>query len=384
MMAQAGDTTQAHNPNAANVYEEIVDGKSRWVYRASSLGGCANVLLMARLGYAVTTPPPFWLQKAFDAGNENEPIILGKLNEDYGFNVYGTQDLMEIDVGKNAMIRGHIDGMNAGEIKVDAADFGDGAGLHKFGRGGMIIDPGGIIILDAKALSNDNWLKWCGKFWDAGGFFGHYLWQQSVYVNAGDWAGVVMACYNKATEAMHVSYFAKEALGVQKKDLIKRVMAIETMASKGEGELFKQACPNDEGWCPYSGHHPDAAEQADAALAKAVAKQEAARSVDPIDVESLAIQYNLYAKAEADAKADKQKVGLKIIALYDNKEAKTQLDNWTVSTYYSGSSTTQWDDIAKATGCANADAAKKKFTVSTKSATLSPKVTPKTDKQGAD
>lgn len=80
-----------------------------WVYRASSLGRCDRELVVLRRG-AEGEPVPDWLMRRFNEGHEFEDELLRRFSEDNGTEVVDCQRVVEIPVGKSAMVRGSIDG----------------------------------------------------------------------------------------------------------------------------------------------------------------------------------------------------------------------------------------------------------------------------------
>jgi len=80
------------------------------IYRVSALGTCLRALWAHRQGLEPSGTPE-WLQEKFDQGNVAEPIIIEMIEKQYGGVVTHKQDLVEIPVGKTAIIRGHPDGI---------------------------------------------------------------------------------------------------------------------------------------------------------------------------------------------------------------------------------------------------------------------------------
>lgn len=92
--------------NRSAVYEE--DGIT--VYRVSSLGTCIRALWAYKQGLEPANTPE-WLQEKFEQGNVAEPIIIDMIEKQYGGVVSHKQDLVEIAIGRTAIIRGHPDGI---------------------------------------------------------------------------------------------------------------------------------------------------------------------------------------------------------------------------------------------------------------------------------
>lgn len=92
------------------------EGIEKWVYRASSLGNCLGALVRCRVGLT-PAPPPGWLQKKFDEGNIHEAGIIEQVRNQ-GWKVEGDgegeQYEWEIEVGQEAVVRLHPDGIATG------------------------------------------------------------------------------------------------------------------------------------------------------------------------------------------------------------------------------------------------------------------------------
>src|SRR6185312_16356580 len=94
--------------DGAIVYEQH---KSTY-YRASSLGICPTAFIFARQGHEEIIPKP--MQEAYDAGHDNEPIILDRLRRK-GFDIVGNQTAVFLPIADNpdnthVRVVGHFDG----------------------------------------------------------------------------------------------------------------------------------------------------------------------------------------------------------------------------------------------------------------------------------
>lgn len=193
--------------NRPNIYPEA----DRIILRASSIGGCTRSLIALMLGHD-PAPPPEFMQKAYDEGNANEPVILNLLRtreldqedrhgvkatveyrmlteyevESQGFGAVvgggedGTGGQLEVEVygitdadGKQWVVRGHTDGIaQAFKLKLG----GEANGLNLRDR----------VVVEAKAFSEGTYRKWrdaaekggLAAVWEA---FPYYGWQASVY-----------------------------------------------------------------------------------------------------------------------------------------------------------------------------------------------------------
>ena len=316
---------EAHNPNAAAVYMEGEGDDAVAVYRASSLMSCQNLLLMARLGYEGAAPPEE-MQKRFDAGHYHEPLILGKL-EEMGTTVYNRQGYVDLPVGKKALIRGHIDGMAAGAIYVNAIN---GRRLAE----GTIIDVDGLVIVDAKALSQGGFEKWKANQWRD---FPYYEWQQYIYALGFGAVGILMAVKNKNSDDHVFDYWEMEAMSISRADVMKRVLDIEKLAERGESALFESKCNPVSYPCPYFMFHPD-----DEKIT--IKDKDVEGGFDVL--EALAVK-----RADADARIkqaqqERDDVDDEIRRLYGDQEASARLPWGTITVYRSTYSGFDWDALA--------------------------------------
>lgn len=83
------------------------------IYRASGAGSCITALVAAMLGYKEdrSTFTHDILMNAAKEGNLHEGAIVEELKRDYGWRVYGGQDVVEVKVIPRVFVRGHIDGL---------------------------------------------------------------------------------------------------------------------------------------------------------------------------------------------------------------------------------------------------------------------------------
>lgn len=79
-----------------------------WVVRASAIGRSARCLSAAMQGYE-PLPAPEYLLKAAEAGHRYEEIVKSRLVDELGYEIVGEQDTLEVKVGPNAIVRGHLD-----------------------------------------------------------------------------------------------------------------------------------------------------------------------------------------------------------------------------------------------------------------------------------
>lgn len=356
--------------NKPSVYmEDDGEGGMRAVYRASAIYSCQNALLAQRMGVGGHEPPP-WLQQRFDAGHDHEPLILRRLQRDFMMSPYGQQDTVTWKIGP-ALVRGHVDAFNLGDFRVTHIN-GVVVGTDQLGTylsEEIGWSDGALVVVDAKALSDGSYKSWVSRAWTA---FPHYAWQQFVYVEGSEAAGIVMAVKNKNTDDMRVEYWDRDHLGVTKADIVKKVMSIERM-SKDPAALFRDPCSPKMFPCPVFDLHPPSDEVK-------VTDGEIEGGFDAIA--ELAVQREAADRTEKAAAAEKERLDVLIRALFGNAAAKATLPassdlapKWKVSTYNSTYTGTNWEAIAKDLGC-TVEGAKATYTTSMKSSKLTVKVTP--------
>lgn len=340
-----------------SVYEE--DG--RWVYRASSLLNCNNALLAARLGLTGAQPPDD-MQARYDEGHRQEPVILGQLESDYGFKVYGHQQEVEIKVG-SALIRGHVDALaELTGVRVTSFD-----GREDFrGELGASLFDGKLAVVDAKALAPAGFDLWAQHKFEK---YLYYLWQQAVYLYGLDWDAIVMAVKNKVTGELRADLFSRRWYEerLPKSTLLGRVLWVEREARKGPAALFENQCSPKQFPCPFYKLHPDSAK---APVAKVDDETDIAK------IEESAKEHDRLKAVIKQAETDLAAVDKTVTGLFGNKVATVRSEWATISTYYSGGSATDWDAIANLADMP-VDVVKERFTKKTKSTKLSIRVTKK-------
>lgn len=335
----------------------IENGKA--VYRASGVYDCLNALLMHRLGYE-GAPPPAWMQERYDAGHMHEPHIKERLlGLDYS--LHADQATVEIPVGSDALIRGHIDWMNTSNrfqvSSIDGVSLPNGAGWY------MTNKPDFACIVDAKALSQGSFEKWIRGSWSA---MPYYLWQQAIYMYGFDTDGVVMAVLNKNTNKLITDFYTREYIEnkLPLGDIIAKVLKVENLvATKGETAIFEEdctamyPCPFYQFGCGGGQSKLEEIEFDEEAMAKVVS------------------QYREVQDQEKQLKKVKTELGNQIVGLMKNKEGTGRSGENVVSSYYHSSTNADWDGIGQALGVSSEDA-KAKFNKPSKSNKLSARVTP--------
>lgn len=364
MSAKTEDATMTVDEavNKPMVYWDDHEGvEGKYIYRASALMSCQNALLLARLGVDGHAPPKK-MQERYDEGHEQEALILRKLDKDFGFKCYGHQQTMELAAGRTALIRGHIDAMSLMDMarvtSVNGTECVVGTLVKDF------IGEGKIAIIDGKALAPSTFDIWVSKGFEG---FLYYLWQQAVYLYAGDWDAIVMAVKQKVTGEVRVDLFTRKWFEerLPKATLLQRVLWVESK-SKDPEFLFKLPCSPAMYPCPYYDQHPGATEV------------RAESDVDRVELRRVVDMRQTLKATMESAKAEIELIDGDLRSMFANKptEKPVKLDDWTVSTYYSGSAVTHWSEIAKALNM-SVDEVKKQFTGTQKSTKLSVKVAAK-------
>jgi hypothetical protein len=366
--------------NKPSVYWD--EGLGRFVYRASALYSCPNILMAFRLGMEGASPPE-WMQERYDEGHAQEALILDKLVKKHGFVLYATGDeqmTVEKNIGTTAMVRGHTDALSAGG-EVEITSFNGVPGKQTINIG--------LTVIDAKALAPEGYKKWVAHNWRD---YPYYLWQQSFYVHGLDADGLVMAVKNKVTGAVDVAYWERAALAVTMVDIVKSVMVIEKRArDMGNDALMAVDCDPLTYPCPFHFLHDGSEKKRELTVAvddvgveeTPVVEVEGEVPTAPTGptiaelkiIEALAREVTKFDKAEKAAKDSKEGAKERLAEALGRTEATVALRDFTVTTYYSGGSKTDWEGIAQAIG-GEPDAIKTQFTSTTKSANLSVKVTP--------
>lgn len=127
----------------------------RFIYRASSLGGCLKAMAALQLGYTPVETPEFFAG-IFKEGRLHEDSIINDLIES-GYQVYDRELQVVFPVTKEIAVVGHIDGKL---IEL--------AGKHR--------------LLEMKTMSADAYKEFANKGWDTPGLIQKYKWQVSTYM----------------------------------------------------------------------------------------------------------------------------------------------------------------------------------------------------------
>lgn len=261
----------------ANVYPE----GARVVYRASAVGGCIRALVAARLGYS---PLPFddAAELRMAEGVLHEPAIIEHL-ERIGWPVTDEQREVEVPIGDQLIIRGHIDGIG-----------------HRSATERRVVE--------AKAMGDDPFKEWVSRGFEANP---RYAAQLSVYMSALDMPGL-MAVKNRNTGEVHVTMV--DELPVPMFHLKARVARVEAIAKSGE---FPE-CDTKATWgCPYRYLHDEVALPGLAA-------------VDDAEVDALAAAYDR-ARATVQQAETMKRLARDRLADVVRDRGKIRTKTWSVS-----------------------------------------------------
>lgn len=207
------------------------------IYRASGSGSCLNALVAAMLGYKEDRSKFTHdiLMNAAKEGNLHEGAIIDELKKDYGWRVYGGQDVVEDKIIPRVFIRGHIDGLCIPK--------------------GMRNER----LLEVKTMSKDRFKKW-KAIGDTvrerllSDEFLKYGWQISSYMHAYDNIPAMYVVKNRDSGELMIEEIKLPP--VPFKEIRKKIIEAEMWRKKGElpgcygssGEKF---------FCPFPYLHDD-------------------------------------------------------------------------------------------------------------------------------
>ena len=151
------------------VYREA----DKWIFRASAVGSSIRELAAAMLGYE-PLPAPDYLMAAAAAGNAYELVVKAMLR-DQGHRISGEQSQIEIPVGDDAVIRGHLDSWHI--VDEDNTD----------------------RILEIKSMSESVFARWVRSGFDS---FPEYAAQVTCYMEGAGGRPAVYATINRDTNQL--------------------------------------------------------------------------------------------------------------------------------------------------------------------------------------
>lgn len=199
--------------NRPMVYRE----NNRWVFRASSVGRSIRCLVAAMKSYE-PLPAPDYLIKAAEAGDRAEHTVKRMLAE-RGYRLVGTQSEVELPVGKDIIIRGHLDGESI--------------------MGNDLVSD---HMLEVKSMSENVIRKWSRYGWER---FTTYAWQLSVYMHATG-KPALYAVYNRDDDGLSLQTVDVPPVGLA--DIRKHVLLAKIAYDRGD---LPECNVTPEYTCPY-------------------------------------------------------------------------------------------------------------------------------------
>lgn len=241
--------TADHRPDA---YWEWDDDFAfdRAILRASSLGSPCTAALVRSLIGQPEAPAPDWMMGKYREGVAAEPIILGIMEERWGWKPqtgdvlksFGEVDetgqlLLELEVGKHR-VRCHPDGV---AVKLDRPRDGDEAAPEW-------ATVGAYAVVEIKALAASTYEKFKADGWG----LPQYKWQVAIeMLTTGLPALVIVGVKDKdgGIEDVHVKYVTEPP--VSRVDVMKRVLAVVKAAGNAEMGLGVGDCETKRFPCPH-------------------------------------------------------------------------------------------------------------------------------------
>lgn len=152
----------ATGPVGGNDAPRVEQIGGAWKFRASSVGKCPRALLAEMHGFT-PMPSPAYLKAAAKEGHLHEDAIVSDL-EEAGYNILTQQEVVELWVTENILVRGHTDGLATYKDSDDQR------------------------IVEIKSMSDAQYKLWLKSLDDDGNptFSEHpaYAWQISCYMLA--------------------------------------------------------------------------------------------------------------------------------------------------------------------------------------------------------
>lgn len=256
-----------------------------WVIRASAIGRSARCLSAAMQGYT-PLPPPEYLMKAAAAGNKYEEIVKQMLADTGDFEIVGEQDTLQVPIGPNAIVRGHLDAWT-----IIHPEYGD-------------------RMLEVKSMSKRVFDKWTKGRFDA---FPEYAAQLTVYMRGAD-KKAIYAVICRDDDYMEV--LPVDEPPVKWASLVRKVNLAIKHAEAGTlpecDSTSSYTCAYDF-LCDRKKPFPDEVESGEADVLKA-----------------LAAEYDEIREAEAELKSRKALLRTDILTAL-NKREKVQAGTWSFS-----------------------------------------------------
>lgn len=145
------------------------------VIRASAVGsGCLWELVAAGQGHE-PMPVPESLQRAFDEGNEAEPVVIAKLEDEYGVVFLSHQEEGELWLGDEVVVRYHPDGI--ANLGIEFWKLYRGRQPERLVR----VRPPQTCVVEVKAFTHDLWVQ--AKNHGVASTIKEYEWQLSTMMH---------------------------------------------------------------------------------------------------------------------------------------------------------------------------------------------------------
>lgn len=297
------------------------------IYAASALGSCSKALVYDRLG-VTAEPPPDWLQKAYDEGNDNEQRVIDLLELQKVWRVVDKARLLEAGYTFGEWMEDRQKDYSD-QVRVNAAVLpGIVVRSHLDGVVEMAVRPEGWTrevdyvgvqrVLEVKAFGDSYWEKWKKE-----GIFGFpgYMYQVAAQMK-GTGLGCVFAVGHKDKDGVvfEVGVEYIDVLPVKWLTVIQKIKAIEDVIGD---RIENLPCEKPLMYpCPfYKLHEPDEIP---------MVEDDTERRL----VISLAEEYERHRVAEKHHKDQKQRAGAAIAEFFDGRgEAggKVRVGHWQVS-----------------------------------------------------
>lgn len=209
--------------NRPDVYTEE-DGKV--VYRASALGNCTRALVaIGRDNYqeAMGKDRVDLLERSADEGDLHEDAVRKKLIRE-GYELVSSQELIEVEVIKGVVVRGHTDGVITLSTKTKG------------------------VLLEVKSMSNKRFDRWVKQGFDG---FPKFAFQISAYMKAYPGRDVLYVVKRREDGFEQRTTIPADSPPVSWKAIRKKVLTAESHRRKRASFPDCDLTPQERFWCPF-------------------------------------------------------------------------------------------------------------------------------------
>jgi hypothetical protein len=208
------------------------DDQDRVIFRASAVNKCSRALIASLQGYDAMEPGPD-MQARFSDGHRLEPVLLSHL-ESQGWHLYGGQEEYELELGKDIIIRGHVDSLAS----------------HP---------EHGIALVECKTMAPASYEDWKKKKWQGSDLFRHYADQCSVYWEAVKPQLLVMVCGRKANDGIGETYLddIDVSFHFEPPASLNRIKARLAKVMLAAKQPLPETCDKSDYPCPFYYMHED-------------------------------------------------------------------------------------------------------------------------------